>query len=790
MFQQPSLILWAALLGSLTLCLPAVAQVSNEAVDPWAGIEEMTVIGMGGALVGQSQKSSVLSFDSEELNEAGITDVGTLAEYTPNLEIKTGASSVSSPTIFIRGIGLLDFNSNASSSVAIYNDGVYMNSPIGQLFQFFDLEGVEVLRGPQGALSARNATAGAIRVSPRKPDGAFSGNAQITYGNYNRVEFDAAVGAPIVEDVLSARFAARFAQSDGVTENRCADTPGTATCGRLSVNEANFGPVESGLDRNVNDTDNWAARFLLRFQPNEDQDWILGFSGGQSKANAYQFQSRGGGVGSIVRDGIGRDRLGYGDFDRDAFAGDYDRVGKELLNVLGVTLNGDLEFEDFVVKTTTGYARATSHAPRNFDASPNQFAEALTDSEVWQASQEVVFSDPGNSRFGWEIGGFFLYELLDSTSDLLPGIVPVGQLQAFEQRLYTWAMFGKLSFELTEALQIEAGARYNWERKEFDLGVIGRLVGPTGTPPRNVLEQQDEVWNEPTGEIVLTWSPIESVSIYGRYTHGFKGGHFNGGAIFSAQSIEAVDPEVIDAYEVGLKSEWLDGMLTLNFAAWYYDYSNYQVFTIQNSGGTFPLPQLLNAPRVESRGVELDAILKPIDGLELRVSFGILDAQFTDFTVARLKFVTSCPTPPFPACPPEQEVLDFSGNPLVAAPPLSINLQASYDVDLGRLGWLRPRVDASFRDKTYFVPGNASELTLGNPEFTRNEGATQDPFWLLNLRLAYATPGENIEIAVWARNVANTVYRNNTLDATAGLSKYLDVLGPPRTYGVTGAFKW
>jgi iron complex outermembrane receptor protein len=771
----------------------AGAQDGPVEVDPWAGIEEMVVTGEASVLVGQAETTSVLGFDSADLVESRITDIGSLAEYTPNLEIKTGASSVSSPTIFIRGIGLLDFNSNASSSVAIYNDGVYMNSPIGQLFQFFDLAGVEVLRGPQGTINARNATAGAIRITPKKPDGAWSANSSVTYGNYDTLDIEGALGIPIVPDLLSARIAAKFSTADGYTENRCAKSwqrePPDGTCVRVPGNEAFFGPVKD-VDSRVNNTDNWAGRFQLRLQPTDDQDWILNFSGGQSKALAYQFQSRGTGVGAND-DGIGSDSRDYRDADRDPFAGDYDLVREEKLNILGVTLNGEIDYDFASLRTTTGYARATDHAPRNFDASPNQVAHAYADSEVWQVSEEISLVSDSAGRLSWEAGGFFLAEHLDSNTDLLEGVVLTAQLQSFEQRLATWALFFKGGFELTETLTLEGGIRYNWERKEFDLEVLGLPSRIPDAPVReNVAAQDDKVWDEPTGEIVLTWKPIEDVSVYGKYTHGFKGGHFNGGAFFSAQSIEAVKPEKIDAFEVGLKSEWIDGMLTLNLAAWYYDYKNYQVFVVQNAGGAFPLPQILNAPRVESRGIELDATVRPVEGFELGVSMAVLDAEFTDFTVARLKYVTQCPTPPFPACPPEQEVLDFSGNPLVAAPDVSVNLRASYEFPLGALGRLTPRLDASFRSKTYFVPGNQSELTLGQGAYSKNEGASQAPYWLLNARLAYTTPNDLIELAFWVRNLTDEVYLNNSLDTTNGLQKFLDVYGPPRTWGFTGAFRW
>jgi iron complex outermembrane receptor protein len=783
----------ALVLLSISLAPLFASAQSVDDADPWSGIEEMVVNGAGGSLIGQTEQMSVLSFDAEELLETRITNAQDLAAFTPNLEIKTGASNVASPTIFIRGIGLLDFNANASSSVAVLNDGMYMNSPLGQLFQFFDLAGVEVLRGPQGITNARNATAGAIRITPKRPDGGFSSTATMTYGNYNRIEAETALGFPIVPDVLSGRIAARYTKADGYTENRCARTPGTGTCDRAgnpsvpTSNEGRFGPVPNGLPRNVNDADNWAGRVQLRFQPNEDHDWILNVTGGQSMALAYQFQSRG---ISRPNNGIGVDSLGYADTDDDAFAGDYDLVGEQNLTLLNATLNGSVQLENAVFKSLTGYGLATSHSPPNFDAGPNQVAHAYNEVEVWQLTQELSLASDNDDRFSWEIGGFFLTELLDNSTDLLEGIVITSQRQEFEQRLQTWALFAKTGFELTEQITLEGGIRYNWERKEFDISVKGLLADsiPGAEDIQNVLEQDDEVWDEPTGEVKLIWSPTEAVSVYAKYTHGFKGGHFNGGALFSAQTIDGVEPEVIDAFEIGLKSEWLDGMITLNMAAWYYDYQDYQVFVVQNAGGSFPLGQLLNAPRLESKGVELDAVFRPLEGLELGLSMGILDATFTDFTISRLKFVLSCPTQP--NCPPEQEVLKFSGNPLVAAPPVSVNVRISYEMLLGGLGTLTPRLDASFRDKTYFVPGNAAEISLGQDSFSKNEGASQDPYWLLNARIGYRTPDGHAEVAFWVQNLTDEVYLNNSLDASGGLNTYLDIHGQPRTFGVTGTFNW
>ncbi len=189
---------------------------SDEEISP--DIEEIRVEGARGKSLVYEQPLSITHFDASQLKELRIQDIRDLANYTPNLEINT-AFAASNPTIFIRGIGLKDYNANAASAVAVYQDGVAVNSPAGQLFQLFDVQSIEVLRGPQGGVNGRNATAGAIVVNAFKPDGGWSASGDFSYGNYNRIEANGALGFPIFEDVLSARvaFTANFA--DGYVSN-------------------------------------------------------------------------------------------------------------------------------------------------------------------------------------------------------------------------------------------------------------------------------------------------------------------------------------------------------------------------------------------------------------------------------------------------------------------------------------------------------------------------------------------------------------------------------------------
>ncbi len=201
----------------------AFAQVAGEEDDPFAGIEEMVVVGTGASSLLQNKEVSAIAFSAEHLEAIGASDLTDVATFTPNLEIRTPFAA-SNPTLFIRGVGLRDFNANSSSSVAVYNDEIYMNSPAGQLGQLFDTENIDVLRGPQTTMYARNASAGTIRVIARKPSGETGMNGTVTYGRFNQLNFEAAFETVIVPEMITMRTSARWNQRDGFTKNRCADS--------------------------------------------------------------------------------------------------------------------------------------------------------------------------------------------------------------------------------------------------------------------------------------------------------------------------------------------------------------------------------------------------------------------------------------------------------------------------------------------------------------------------------------------------------------------------------------
>ncbi|MGH0030248.1 MAG: TonB-dependent receptor [Myxococcota bacterium] len=266
----------------------------------------MVQAGESDAVADLDAGDSVTGFDASDLEALGAQSIEDLAGFTPNLEIVT--SGATTPTFFIRGVGLNDFNANSTGAVAIYTDDVVKNSPALQLATLFDMEAVNVLRGPQGTGPARNASAGAIKLYSRKPSGEFGGYIRADYGNFDHLDYEGAVEMPVYEDILSTRFSFRYSQRDGYATNRCGGAPpmsirknrGTlaqdladdgmvtgptdpsvSICGER-VERPNpflgtdgFSPIPEGLPRKVNNRNNWAARGVMRFQPTLDTDFLL-----------------------------------------------------------------------------------------------------------------------------------------------------------------------------------------------------------------------------------------------------------------------------------------------------------------------------------------------------------------------------------------------------------------------------------------------------------------------------------------------------------------------------------
>jgi iron complex outermembrane receptor protein len=781
--------------------------------------------------------SSVTQFDAAAIEALGAQNISDLAKVTPNVEIRTAGATAS--TFFIRGVGLSDLGANSSGAVAIFQDDVTLNAPALQLGQLFDIENVEVLRGPQGTGPNRNASAGSFKIYSRKPRGEREARLRSSFGDYGHLEFEGFLETPVLDEILAARFAFRYSERRGYADNRCGDIPpipadpadpqpgerqfDTKYCGASvrAPSSRNFVTVPDGLPSKVNDRGQWAARGQFRFQPpNTEMDWILNVHGsrldqlstlGQSVPSrrvsnqGFQFASPPGGFtrataryldpdikeifDSLADQGAPNILETVGsevaaNLDPRPWDGDYDRVGDTTLDTLGVFLRGEGSVGDIdwvSLSAVDGYERFRE---QDQDFSPDRLFESISEDDAVQFYQWLQASGSlAETAVNWSLGGYYLYEDLqiDALTELGEQTPTFSNVvdRDFLQEINSYGIYASGTWDFLDDFTLEGGVRYNWEDKDYEFTLVTR-AGPLDF-------DGGFSWDEPTGTISLLWRPGEASQVYWKYTRGWKPGHINASSqqrLVQREGIVPADPETIDSWETGLRSRWLDGRLSLAASLFYYKYQDYQVFFISSDDGAPPARRIINADDAELYGAEADLRLEPIDGLEFTARGSWLESQYLDFTnTVFARGLDATVNPPRGITIPVE--VDYSGNQLINSPRFKLNLALNWAIDLGRFGVLTPRWDATWSDDIFFDAtegrGNPDvNGTLSLPEHAIGQRAN----WQHNARLSYKTPDSNIEVAAWVRNVGNKAYKTYAFDAGEFSQIVLNFVGEPRTYGL------
>jgi len=812
---------------------------------PSSGIEEILIQGQATGTDEFDTTDSVTAFGAEDLQALGVQDVSDLSAATPNLEIRV--QSATSPTFFVRGVGLADFSANAPGAVAVYQDDVARNAPPLQLGTVFDVETINVLRGPQGTGPSRNASAGAIKIYSNKPTGDFSASLRSTYGNYNFQDFEGHVEAPIFGDVLSARIAFRSIRRDGYLENGCAGAPrvkqvGVRQCGE-SVGSPNEPPqdqlsmIPAGLDKNLNDRGRWAARGLLRFQPvNYDMEWLLGIHGSRLNETSRVGQAIGtlgtqrfrdengvlvkeirgrlGGsagvgdlsytdpdvtamstaVGRLLRDqGVGqplrrelRDlivakKLAQ-NLDPEPYRGDYNKTGNTRLDTWGGYLRGDLAIGSLNLKTITGFDAYERSTDTDQDFTPNVLFENRSNDRLWQATQELELSGELGDSASWTAGTFVLIDYLDAVvrNEFDTGAASfVNAGRQYSQEQQSLGVYGSFVWDFLDDFTLDGGIRYNWHRSriDFELDRAGNIVTNVET----------ETWDHPTGTLRLTYHFTDEIDIFTKYSHGWKSGYFNATASLRKR-ITAAGPEKIDSWESGVRGSWFDSRLSVEAAAFYYRYADYQVFQVDQEFGSPPEVEVINASDAENYGAELELMLEPLEGLILTARAAWLESKFLDFSDPQFvqKNVALDPNNPGDLTLLTFQIDEnFSGNRLINSPQYSLSLSALWNIDLGRYGTLQPRYDGSWVDDVYFDSTQGKGVQNGNGDiFLPDNTLGQEAHWTHNVRLAYTLPSGNVEIAGWVRNLEDDVIKVGGFNASTFQNLIINFVGEPRTYGI------
>ena len=519
------------------------------------------------------------------------------------------------PNVTIRGIGLNDYAANNNPAAGIYVDDVYLVSPAMLTFGMFDLERVEVLKGPQGTLFGRNTTAGTINFISKKPTEELDGYFTLDLGNYERIMAEGAIGGSFT-DTLSARFAIQTVQQgEGFQTNR--------------LNGEKIGEV-----------DRTSARGELSWKPSDDVDVLLSVNGGTDKSDVWLIK-------------IDNPFTAEDDGDTDPYRSGASNDPHMDLDTAGANLTVNWSMSDALTLTSvTGYQDFSRFHVEDRDASSLIMLDGTFDNQIDQFSQEVRLTSVGDNLV--LIGGAFYGEDSVDTRDEflatdllallgLPGVDVIGN--EYQQDTTSMALFLHSEWSFSEDWKLTAGARYTDESKDFAGAYTFLIAGGTEIPLYpDVVDSYDT--DNVSGKIGLDYTGIEDTLLYASVSRGFKSGGFQGQLSFDPAALQPFGDEEVLAYEVGMKSRLAGNSLEFNASVFFYDYEDMQFY-----GGLFDSPVgvlfgIANIGDAEIKGAEADIWWRPTEGFDLRFGLGYLDTEITNSVVDGVATGSELPNSP------------------------------------------------------------------------------------------------------------------------------------------------
>lgn len=783
----------AAFTTGLALSAGAAEAQSSQAgpgVEGPAGVDDIVVTAQRRSESIQDTPVAVSAYGGADLINRGIGNLEALSLINPSLNV---AIYQGEAQVYMRGIGTPIVVGGTDSSTAIHADGVFLSRAAASVPAFFDVERVEVIRGPQGTLYGRNATGGSINIISRGPTEEFEGQASLLVGNYNRFQLFTGVSGPISDKV---RF--RIA---GQVHNRS----GFTTIGRPATDPLGLGPTDD-----VEDANEIFLRAKLEFDLSDNLKLLL-------SGDYYRADDRG--VTWHVMD-LGYSKNGFvtnpafvAATDAAAARGEFSQLRSRNMfsdiqfynrpEILGVSARLDWQLGDHTLTSLSAYRYTNPNNRNDLDFSTANASDQVREERHNQFSQEFQLSSPGDRPLQYVIGAFYFRETNDirneyflaTIPDLL-GFAPAPDccLLLLNGRSETTALaaFADGSYNFTERFALRFGARYSIEHRDGSNNVQLDRV-----PAFNNIADFDAVtFRAFTPKIGLEFKPDDDSLFYATIVRGFKSGGFN---IGSYQN-EAFDPEFIWSYEGGAKLDLFDRRLRLNLAAFIYDYSDLQVQDTEQNNVL-----IRNAASARIKGIELEGAAAPTDNLKLDFSVAWLDAAFTDYVAADPKYnnylaalgVTNpnagaCPVgtpdaalPNNPTCPFAQ---DLSGRRLPKAPRWKLSLGGEYRIDLAASGSVTLRGDVTWQDEIFFAAFQDREPVAGAPALAVLE---QGAFAWLKARATYRSADDRWSLAAFIDNITDaTVITNSIFTGDIVGSRVAGSLAPPRTFGLEAGFRF
>jgi iron complex outermembrane receptor protein len=703
-------LLATAAIGAVAATQPALAQDGAPATEDASGYqgEEIIVTATKRETSLQDTPLAISAIGGAAMEERGIDDVSNLQSYVPNLRVGQEQDGVK---ITLRGIGIQGTSSITDNGVAFYQDNFYVSRPAGGSAVFYDVNRVEVLRGPQGTLYGRNATGGVINVISNEPSmSGFSGEVGASYGSRNLWEVRGWVNAPL-GDVAAARISAVYTEEDGYLKNLGGrDLYGTD--GDLTVRgQVKFGDVDS-------------VELLLY--------GLYSKLKGTGTANQFLVRNIGGPppVQALLRTlpPLGTDPL-VTDIDAPAYLTIETKLAFARLRK---------DFGGVEAYLQVGRMWQDSHNQQDFDGSPVDVSIFNKDQDNKSTSIEARLASSGDGPFSWIVGGYYFDENTYILRRVrLKGRTPGGiiSLPDFILDEYgnskTIAGFASLTYALTDAFRATGGIRYTEDKKDGRKITRGNFGQPFPPDLPNAMFPADVKFDKVTWKAGIEYDVAPDVLAYASVSNGYKAGGFN-----LSSDGRPYDPETITAYEFGIKSDLFDRVARINLDAFYYDYTNLQLTTLGVAAdGVTPGQFTTNAAASTIWGIELDTRWNLSDRFSFTAGYSYIDAQVDEY---RNRDPLAGPGP----------LIDYAGNRLPFVSRHTVNLGINYEVELGS-GTLTFAANSNFHSAFFLREFNdyAIDRVPANSK--------------TDLTITYRLSDPGLRLTAYVTNLEDNVERNN-----------------------------
>ncbi|MBT1449491.1 TonB-dependent receptor [Glaciecola sp. XM2] len=745
-FKQTSLALAVSLACAMSAHAQDASSENTEAAQE-SGLERIVVTAQKRSQSIQEVPISIATLSGEQFENlfSGGGDILELAVRVPGLYAETSNGRVA-PRFYIRGLGNTDFDLAASQPVSVIMDDVVMENVVLKSFPLFDIQQVEVIRGPQGTLFGRNTTAGIIKFDSVKPSEDFDAYVKSSYGTFNTFNIEAAVGGSIGED-LAGRFSVLSQNRDDYIDNT-ASPEGDAIGGFEEL----------------------AWRGQLLYTPTDDLSILAKLHGRDLDGTASVFRANVFTRGSNdLNASYVRDEVIY---DGNLNGNGFDNNPQEYEG-FGGSFKVDYDMGDVTVTSITAYEEAEGFSLGDIDGGFGSLADFTPDprpgiipfdavtqdnlDNLEQFTQEIRFASDTDEALSWQLGAFYF----DSSFDITSTDGFFGATTVFHENT-TWAVFGQATYEVSDKLTVTGGLRYTDDEKSLVVGdqnvngfavVIG-AASIQDYAPVNVDDGQASF------ELSANYKLNDDVSLFARYSNGFRAQSIQARDVAFEGAPSVADAETINSIEAGFKADLLDNSLRLNAAIFAYEVDDIQLSAI---GGANNGNSLLNADKGSAMGFEIDAQYLVSDNFVLTAGFSYNDTELEDADLLVAPCGANCTV----LDPIVNGLAAVNGNPFPQAPETIFNFTARYSIPVGDDGELFAFTDWAFQgDTNLFLYESVEFQTDSNFEG--------------GLRIGYENFADGYSIALFGRNITNEDNVKGAID----FNNLTGIVNEPRIIGI------